>query len=386
MSANVAWVTGAPLESTSEIGPPTRSIPEVAHVFGAASGVYRVIVFGGILLVVADHFFLIGLLMAAVCFISWITIPLGKFIHYLAASPKLERARPRAIAVSVLLLGIVLGMLQFLPLPSHFRAPGIVQAREWTQVVNETPGQLLDLVATPGGVVHAGQPLVSMRSEELDWELAQARASQIEMETRLRAATAGEVANIAPLRSMFEAATNRVAKLLRDQAALTVRAPHDGLWVAPELKDSRGRWLARGTALGILVNPASFQFTATVRQEETGTLFARKLTGAEVRLHGQAGEVIAAKRWQVIPGAQHRLPSVALGWRGGGEMPTAPDDPQGVKSAEPFFEVRAELPSNPALALLHGRSGRIRFDQEWEPLLPRWIRSLRQLMQHRYQI
>ena len=67
-------------------------------------------------------------------------------------------------------------------------------------------------------------------------------------------------------------------------------------------------------------------------------------------------------------------------------MPIASDDKQGVKSAEPFFEVRASLPASTEIALLHGRSGKIRFDQPWEPLLPRWIRSLRQMLQKRYQL
>ena len=367
---------------------PARSRTESGWlgVFGVTSGLYRVVVFGGILLVVADHFFLIGIVMALFCFISWITVPIGKFINYLAASPKLERQRVRAVAVSLLLLGAIVGALQFTPFPSHFRAPGVVQSRQWTQMVNETSGYVAELLAPPGGAVRAGQPLLRLHSVALEGELAQARASQTEVETRLRAALAHDAANLKPLLGLLESATNRLAKLLADQQALVVRARHDGLWVAPELKDSVGRWLARGTPLGLLVNEASFQFTATVEQEEVQALFARKLSGAEVRLAGQPGDVLKAGQWEVIPGAQRTLPSPALGWHGGGEMPVAADDPQGLKSTEPFFEVRVALPPDVRVAFLHGRSGKIRFDQEWEPLLPRWIRSLRQLLQKRYQL
>jgi len=367
---------------------PARSSREKTWltVFGIASGVYRVIVFGGILLVVADKFFLIGIVMAAVCFVSWITVPVGKFVSYLASSPKLERQRLRAVAVSAVLVAMIVGVLQFVPLPSHFRAPGLVQAREWTQVVNETAGDVAELLATPGHPVRAGQPLVRLRSAELDIEIAHARAAQTEAETRVRSALAHEVSNLKPLLGVLESATNRVSKLLADQSALVVRARHDGLWIAPELKDSVGRWLARGTPIGLLVNNSSFQFTATVKQEEAEALFARRLSRAEIRLQGQVGEVLTTSKWQVIPGGQRVLPSPALGWRSGGEMPVSPDDPQGVKSTEPFFEVRAELPASQAVAFLHGRSGKIRFDQEPEPLLPRWIRSLRQLLQKRYQL
>jgi putative peptide zinc metalloprotease protein len=377
------WLFGL---KKSESPARTRTEKSWLTVFGLTSGVYRVIVFGGILLLVADHFFLIGVAMAAICFISWVTVPLGKFIHYLAASPKLERQRPRAVAVSAALAAVIVGVLQFVPLPNHFRAPGVVQSREWTQVVNETAGHVAELLAPPGQAVRAGQVLVRLSSAELEIDLTHARAAQAEIETRLRAALAGDAASLKPLLGQFEAATNRVAKLLADREALIIRARHDGLWVAPELKDSVGRWLARGTPIGLLVNDASFQFTATVPQEEAEPLFARGLSRAEVRLHGQAADVLIVTNWQVIPGSQRTLPSPALGWQAGGEIPVAPDDPHGVKSAEPFFEVRAELPVTKSAALLHGRSGRIRFDEAWEPLLPRWMRSLRQLLQKRYQL
>ena len=62
------------------------------------------------------------------------------------------------------------------------------------------------------------------------------------------------------------------------------------------------------------------------------------------------------------------------------------DNPQGNKSAEPFFEVLAALDAPGAVALLDGRSGKISFKLEPEPLLPRWTRSLSQLLQKRYQI
>jgi putative peptide zinc metalloprotease protein len=355
-------------------------------VFGVTSGIYRVIVFGGILLIVADHFFLIGIAMAAACFISWVTVPTIKFIRYLAASPRLERQRPRAVAVSLLLLAAIVAILQFIPFPSHFRAPGVLQARQWTQMVNEASGQVVEILAPPGALVRAGQPLVRFDSTELALELAQARAHQQEIETRLRAVLPQDAANLKPLRGMLEAATNRVAKLAADQAALTVRARHDGFWVAPELKDSAGRWLARGTPLGLIIDPAAFQFTATVKQEEGEALFNTRLHRAEIRLHGQIDEILETRSWQVIPGSQRVLPSPALGWQAGGDMAVAPDDPRGLKAAEPFFEVRAAVAGTNAIAYLHGRSGRIRFDAGWEPLLPRWIRALRQLLQKRYQL
>jgi hypothetical protein len=67
-------------------------------------------------------------------------------------------------------------------------------------------------------------------------------------------------------------------------------------------------------------------------------------------------------------------------------MAVSQEDPQGRKAAEPFFEVRAEVKPGEGTALLHGRAGKIRLDLPSQPLLPRWMRSLRQLLQKRYQL
>ncbi|MBI3868979.1 MAG: hypothetical protein HY299_10670 [Verrucomicrobia bacterium] len=355
-------------------------------VYGVVSGVYRIFVFGGILLAIGDHFFLIGVVMAAVCFISWVTVPVIRFCRYLASEPRLERQRTRAVSVSAGLIAAALVLLQFIPFPSHFRAPGVVQATVWTEMVTAAAGQVVEMVAAPGSPVKMGQPLVRMVNPEIDLEMKQAVAAVQEVDARIRLALSGTGADLRPLRQRLIALSNRVEKLRYDQSSLVLTSRQDGLWVAPELKDAVRRWVPKGTRLGILVNPAAFRFTATVPQEDVDALFARHINGAEVRLSGQAAAALKITSWQTIPGAQRTLPSPALGWRGGGDVPVAPDDPHGQKAAEPFFEVRAEFAPTDAVAMLHGRSGRIRFDLDSEPLLPRAVRRLRQLLQKRYQL
>lgn len=352
--------------------------------FGVASGIYRVVVFAGILLVVADRFFMIGIIMAAICAISWVVVPLWKFTQYLASSPQLERTRGRAVTVTTVGVAVILFLLCVVRFPSHFRAPGVLLARERSQVVAETPGYLEAVLAPPSSLVKRGQPLLQLANPEIDLELANARAAVAEADARVRLAMKERIADSKPLLMRLEASTQRVRKLETDKASLIVRALHDGIWVAPEVHDQMGRWLMRGARLGLLVNPAQFEFAATVRQEDGDALFGRRISGAEVRLLGEAGNVVPVQKWHIIPGEQQTLPSPALGWMSGGEVPVSVDDPQ--KAAEPFFEVHAEIGARVTTAVLHGRSGKIRFDLEPEPLLPRWLRRLHQLLQKRYQL
>ena len=74
------------------------------------------------------------------------------------------------------------------------------------------------------------------------------------------------------------------------------------------------------------------------------------------------GYALPVTNWQVVPGGQQILPSAALGWSGGGEMPVAMENnTQGNKTVEPFFEVRGDLDARNGVILLDGRSGKIRF-------------------------
>ena len=137
----------------------------------------------------------------------------------------------------------------------------------------------------------------------------------------------------------------------------------------------------------MLVNPAAFQFVATVMEEDVNALFARDIHGAEARLYGEGRLALAVTNWRVVPGGQQVLPSSALGWAAGGEVPVATENnTQGNKTVEPFFEVRGDLAARNGVILLDGRSGKVRFQLPAEPLLPRWMRSLWQLLQKRYEI
>jgi putative peptide zinc metalloprotease protein len=142
--------------------------------------------------------------------------------------------------------------------------------------------------------------------------------------------------------------------------------------------------LPRGAQLGQVVNQKSFHLSAIVSQQEVSRLFAGEILGSEVRLFGQAGIALPVTAQKIIPAERQTLPSAAIGWRSGGEVAVDLTDRSGVHTKEPFFQLRATVAPQPQVALLHGRSGKIRFDLPNEPLLSQWMRKLWQLLQKRY--
>ena len=119
-------------------------------------------------------------------------------------------------------------------------------------------------------------------------------------------------ANTQPLTRLLDSVTDELAKLSADEAHLTVRALHDGLWIAPDVTDFKGGWLPRGTNLGLLADPAAFEFDATVTEDDARSLFGKSLHRASVRLVGQSADKLTVTHWRVIPGGQSILPSPSL--------------------------------------------------------------------------
>jgi putative peptide zinc metalloprotease protein len=352
--------------------------------YGVSALIYRTIVFVGIIWFIADKWLLLGMTMAAVCLFTWLVVPTYKFIKYLGSSPKLERTRSRAIAVVAVTAVVLVLLLAVIPFPHYFRASGVVQARQWSQIITEASGEVMEVLAEPGKPVKAGQALVRLENPELAMQLAQAVATKQEVEDRLRAAMQRDAAAVEPLSKRLESSMKLIARIQKEEQSLIVRARHDGVWVAPGVEDLQRRIVKRGSPLGLLVNPAQFEFSATVMQEDVDRIFKREFPYAEVRLPGDAEVTLKVENFRVVPGEQKNLPTSALGWEGGGDIAINTRESSGRVAAEPFFSVIGQFDERPDFTLLHGRTGKVRFKLESEPLLPRWIRRLGQLLQKRF--
>lgn len=364
----------------------TRSESAWLTVYGLGSGVYRVLVFGAMLLAVADRYLLLGVVMLVTCVVAWVVVPVAGLVRYLATDPVLDRCRWRAVSVVAGVLAVLLVAAAVIPFPNHFRAPGIVVAAERSYVIASVAGRVVRRLVEPGAAVEAGQALMVLENPELALELRAAAAAVEENELRMRAALGEQAANLKPLLARQNSLTNRLGRLRLDELGLTVRAAQSGIWVAPEVIESVGRWVPRGAPLGMVVGEGRREFVGTVPQSDADRLFRLRDPRAEVRLRGEAGKVLSTGRVRIVPGDTRDLPSASLGWMAGGEIATVARDPGGRVAAESFFEVRAPLPDGAGVRLVHGRTGRMRFELPPEPLLQQGWRRLLQLLQRRYGI
>lgn len=364
----------------------TRGEARWLTVYGIASAAYRVFLLGTILLFVANHYLLLGLIFAAVAFVAWLCVPVAKVVHFLATSPVLDRDRSGAILRCTGALAVVFVPCALVPLPTSFTAPAIVESRGYRVVVAEAPGEFVALLTPTGTVVTAGDALFALENPALEQDLRAARARAAEATARQRAALDGGSVNLRTIEQYASAANQQVERVTQEVAALRGVAPSAGVWQAAELDQQTGRFFARGSPLGEVLGTAGFEAVAVVAQQDASRLFSGEVRAVRARVSGAVWSPLDTATWSVVPGQRTRLPSAALGWNRGGPIATDPSDGSGVAAREPFFEVRAPLIAPEGVALRHGQTAKVHFRLPAQPLLTQAWRWIRQLVQERYQI
>lgn len=354
-------------------------------VFGTASGLYKLVVFSTILLVIADRFLLLGIIMAAVCAVAWVVTPFLRVLHYLLANPRLEKNRLRAAGVTVASVALAAGLLAVVPVPRGFRAPGVLQASEQSAIVNEVPGFISRILVPSDSRVGKGDILVQLANPELAARMREIQAHMDESSAVRARALSRSPADLPAIDSSIASVQDQLDRVAREEEALVVRADRDGLWVAPDLDEMSDLWIPRGTSIGKVIDDSRFDFVCVIPQQDASAVFSNVIRGSKVRLAGQADAPLSVTSITRIPAGQTRLPSAALGLQGGGNLPTS-SDTGGDIAAQSFYELRLGIQGNDAASLFQGISGEVRFKLPPEPIMAQAYRRLRQMLQARYQL
>lgn len=354
-------------------------------IWGAVAWVYRLFLFAGILLFVADRFLLLGLLIAGAGLVTWVLVPLFRAAGYLAKSPRLERTRPRALAVTAGLIAAVLAPLAVIPFPHSFSAPGILRSEDYTVVFTQSAGVVQPSALPSGTPVSAGEVVITLENPMLEAE-ARSLAARLEgARARERYLLTSPGQGLKAIREQIEALENRQREVQRQRGNLEIKAPVAGLWISPRLEHYSGIWIQKGSNVGEIVNPAVMEFAAVVSQKDAAYLFSESIRDTGVKMKGHSASVLEVVSQRIVPARQRLLPSPALGWSSGGDVEVKASDETGREAAESFFEIVAVInPEDLKENLYHGQSGKLRCALAPEPLLPRAIRALRQLMQRRF--
>lgn len=370
--------------------PAARTLTEawLLPIYGVTSIVYWLMLMATIVFFIAGEYLDLGVALAWILGFTVVVVPLWKFLKFLTTSPRLNHYRARTVALALAVAAVVIVPLLLVPMPDRIRASGVLEASAYRQLNSESPGFLVELMALPGASVRQGEPLMRLESPDLLFDLRAALLQREQLLAQELRATSLSVADLMPLRHQREAVESVIAELERQRAALLVTAPIDGIWSAPDLDTGLGRWVARGSPLGAIVDPNGWRFVAVLPQVATH-LFDNRVHQVELRLRGQEHLNIVAPEAKIVPFETGTLPSRALGFAGGGDIAVSASDQNGLTAAEPFFRIQALLPLEAlggGLGLAHGRLGTIRLTLDDAPLLLQWERGVRQFLQRRFRV
>lgn len=355
-------------------------------VFGGLAFLYRIFAIGGIVLFLADQYLGLGLLAAIVLTLAASAPAAQRMMAAWRASRASTPFMPLAVWGRLGATAGLLCSLLFIPLPDWNTLPASIEAIGARLVSTGTAGRVVEVVASPNTFRRAGEPLVRLEDPELALdrrtvELQLARNGMME-----RRALASGTADLDPIRERRRSLEQALSQTDADIAALLVRAPADGYWVAPTINNHLHGWIERGTELGTLVPLADYRVIAVVPQSAAAIVAGSGNLRGTVRCGGQAGTLMRVDDLRMVPLAMTRLPNPALGSGAGGDVPLSGHDPKGTASAEPIFQIEGRIAAADYGVLVHRRTCWLRADSPPRSLGTRWLEAAHQFFQRRYRL
>lgn len=346
-----------------------------------ASSIYRVFVYAAILLFIAQEYPIVGLLLAVPMLVGWLAWPAARFVRYLIASPELSRVRGRAVATTALAAGVLALFVGLIPMPDRVRAEGVVEPRVMAPVTARMDGFVTRVASSGEMILPEGVPVLVSADPALLAQERKLSAERTRLVTLHRAALATDRSAAQAYARQLAVVEDQLAWARERLADLEVRAPVEGMLVAPGIERLVGAHVSKGDLLGRAVRLDQLVVRATATQPIAARLDRMPMPGVEVRAKARPDLAAKGVIEQIAPAGDDRLPSAALALHAGGPHATRPSDPRGETAAEAFFGVKIALPDD--VEFFPGQRVVVRFTLPPRPLAQQAWHRLLQVFQER---
>lgn len=337
---------------------------------------YRTFVTVSVIFLVATKYFIVGVIMACWSAFSLLVVPWRKGWKHLRSSAALHRVRSRAMRRAGITLACVLGAALLIPLPLHTHAQGVVWLPDTAMLHAGESGFFNQWLKNPESQVHQGEPLYLLDNPQLHAELEVDRAKRDQAQARYDAEQFTDPVKARVSGRQLEEAQDVLHRAELKQARLVGEARSSGRLIAPTAQDMPGRYYKKGELIGYVLDDDQLMVRVIVRQDDID-LVHQRLRGISLRLSDSPGATHDSRLVRSFPGAVDELPTAALGMGAGGEIPTQPNDANGVKTIQRVFIVDVALPRDAVPAF--GERVQVRFDHGYESLAQQAFRRLRQV-------
>ena len=252
--------------------PPTLPGKRVGWIkfYGVASAMYRVFTVSGLIIGAAALLHGAGLVIAiggVVAFVLKPLVALTKHIMELRATESLQTRR-LALRLSCLTL-LALAPLWLVPGQLSWTAPAIVEYDPPTVLRNRAAGFVQKIHVVDGQSVVAGQPIITLRNDELRLRLfsLKRQLASVRQET-LAARWHGQSHELADALAREAGLREQVAELSADVDALAICAPCDGTVVSRRLAVMLETYLQPGEEFAVVGREDSKRLRVSISQND----------------------------------------------------------------------------------------------------------------------
>ena len=296
--------------------------------------------------------------------------------------------KPVRMALTLMAVICVISAALMLPIPVRGHAPLVVEPAEMRNIYSQVDGLVEEILAYPGESVIAGQPLLRLRNDALDLELA-------ELQNTLRrrqvdAVLARAINDSARLELALESVVTveEELNLLRQKREnLTVVASCDGVLIEPVASTSgqndgrnqnpldvrnQGTWLVARTHVGSIA-PQDSQWQAMLYIDHAGREKMQTGADVEIKLSDRPSTILHGRVLSVAPREENHVPA-SLSLKYGGSMATITDPANGnERLASAIYQATVVIKERDS-SLFTGMHGTGRFEIS-RPSVVGWIHT-----------
>ncbi|WP_062059715.1 efflux RND transporter periplasmic adaptor subunit [Cellvibrio sp. OA-2007] len=345
--------------------------------YSVAAFAYRVFMLFFIILLVANYFPTLGLVIGCWLLFFQLFWPALKALNYVARDKQLASTRARALGVTAAGVVLVTLLLVAVPMPMSTTAEAVLWLPDEARVKVESSGEVVQVLVADGERVGQGQELVRLDNPLLIANLATEQAHLREYEARYQQAWVSDRAQA----QLFEQDINAIKaeiELLQSRVVnLVVRSPAEGVFRINRQHHLPGSFLRQGDEFALIEKPDRVRVRAALLQDEVG-LVRQATQGVRVKFASDPLRNIEADLMQEVPIATQELPSQILGALGGGRLAVDATNPSGTRVKEKVFLLDLTL-HDFVQSGHYGERAYVRFQHPAEPMAVQWYRRLQQL-------
>lgn len=345
--------------------------------YSVAAFAYRLFMLFFIILLVANYFPTLGLVIGCWLLFFQLLWPALKALNYLVSDKQLASKRTRALGVTAAGVTLAMLLLVAVPMPMSTSVEAVLWLPDEARVKVESSGEVTQLLVADGTTVAQGQELVRLHNPVLVANLAVQQAHLREYEARYQQAWVEDRAQAQLFEQDINAIRAEITLLQARVMNLVVRSPSSGIFRITRPYHLPGSFLRQGDEFALIEKPDRVRVRAALLQDEVG-LVRQATEGVSIKFASNPLRSITAEMAQDIPVATRELPSQVLGAQGGGRLAVDSTHPSGTRVKEEVFLLDLAL-HDFVQSGHYGERAYVRFQHPAEPLAAQWYRALQQL-------